>query len=154
MKNIRDLLSFRVEHPEGGNAGTIGSSDRDQHYQRRRLPPDLRDAALILFYSVVVRIPGDGLFLAILPAFGLLPTFTAAAVAMSVTNLGLLVPSSPDSLNVSLFLLACAHDPRRRRNHGARVRRGRSPQVFYIPGDVVGRRVDALVWQRSALPPR
>lgn len=56
---------------------------------------DPKNAIVILLYSVVVWVLETGLFLAILPAFGLAPSFTAAAVAMSVTNLGLLVPSSP-----------------------------------------------------------
>jgi hypothetical protein len=46
-------------------------------------------------YSIVVWVFETGLFLALLPAFGLRPSFTLAALAMSVTNLGLLVPSSP-----------------------------------------------------------
>ena len=56
---------------------------------------DPRDALVILFYSISVWVLETGLFFAILPAFGLAPSFTSAAVAMSVTNLGLLVPSSP-----------------------------------------------------------
>ncbi|MBX3210781.1 MAG: flippase-like domain-containing protein [Labilithrix sp.] len=56
---------------------------------------DPKNAAWILLYSAIVWVLETGLFLAILPVFGLTPSFTAAAVAMSVTNLGLLVPSSP-----------------------------------------------------------
>lgn len=56
---------------------------------------DPRNAVWILLYSALVWVLETGLFLAILPVFGLAPSFTAAAVSMSVTNLGLLVPSSP-----------------------------------------------------------
>lgn len=56
---------------------------------------DPKNAIMIVLYSVLVWIFETGLFLAILPAFNITPSFTAAAVAMSVTNLGLLVPSSP-----------------------------------------------------------
>jgi hypothetical protein len=56
---------------------------------------DPADAILIVVYSVVVWVLETGLFVAILPMFGIAPSFTAGAVAMSVTNLGLLVPSSP-----------------------------------------------------------
>ncbi len=54
-----------------------------------------RDALLIALYSVAVWVLEAGLFIAILPAFGLPMSLAAGAVAMSVTNLGLLVPSSP-----------------------------------------------------------
>lgn len=54
-----------------------------------------RDAVLLVLYSVLVWCLEAGLFLAIMPAFGLHASIAAAAVAMSVTNLGLLVPSSP-----------------------------------------------------------
>lgn len=56
---------------------------------------DPRDGAIVLLCSIVVWVFETGLFLAALPIFGIAPTFGAAAVAMSVTNLGLLVPSSP-----------------------------------------------------------
>lgn len=56
---------------------------------------DPRDMIMLGFYSLVIWVLETGLFLAILPAFGLPPSFTLAALAMSVTNLGLLVPSSP-----------------------------------------------------------
>lgn len=56
---------------------------------------DPRDAILIIGYSIVVWLFEAGLFVAILPMFGLPPSLAMGAVAMSVTNLGLLVPSSP-----------------------------------------------------------
>lgn len=56
---------------------------------------DPRDMVMLAFYSLVIWVLETGLFLAILPAFGLPASFTLAALAMSVTNLGLLVPSSP-----------------------------------------------------------
>lgn len=56
---------------------------------------DPRDLLMLAFYSIVIWVLETGLFLAILPAFGLPASFTLAALAMSVTNLGLLVPSSP-----------------------------------------------------------
>lgn len=56
---------------------------------------DPRDALMIGLYSVLVWVLEAGLFVAILPAFGLSADPATGAVAMSVTNLGLLVPSSP-----------------------------------------------------------
>ena len=54
-----------------------------------------RQLGVIAAYSVLVWVLESGLFLAILPALGLPPSASLSAVAMSVTNLGLLVPSSP-----------------------------------------------------------
>jgi len=56
---------------------------------------DPRDAAMLLFYSVVVWCFDACLFIVILPVFGLPLSVQDGVVAMSVTNLGLLVPSSP-----------------------------------------------------------
>jgi len=56
---------------------------------------DPRDAALLVFYSLVVWTLEAGLFVALLPIFGLPHDLASGVVAMSVTNLGLLVPSSP-----------------------------------------------------------
>ncbi len=56
---------------------------------------DPRDAALLVFYSLLVWSLEAGLFVAILPIFGLPMSIADGVVAMSVTNLGLLVPSSP-----------------------------------------------------------
>ncbi|AKV03102.1 hypothetical protein AKJ09_09765 [Labilithrix luteola] len=54
-----------------------------------------RDAISIALYSLLIWTLEAGLFIALLPAFGLPLRFATGAVAMSVTNLGLLVPSSP-----------------------------------------------------------
>src|ERR1043166_8515848 len=56
---------------------------------------DPRDAIMLGFYSVVIWLLDAALFIAILPAFGISHSFRDGVVAMSVTNLGLLVPSSP-----------------------------------------------------------
>jgi uncharacterized protein (TIRG00374 family) len=56
---------------------------------------DPRDAALIGAYSLLVWVLETGLFAALLPAFGLPMTFGMGSIAMSITNLGLLVPSTP-----------------------------------------------------------
>jgi uncharacterized membrane protein YbhN (UPF0104 family) len=54
-----------------------------------------RDAAAIGFYSVVVWILESLMFAFILPVFAAKFQLAQAIVAMSVTNLGILVPSSP-----------------------------------------------------------
>lgn len=56
---------------------------------------DPKDAALLFFYSVLVWSLEAGLFIALLPVFGIEMNLANGAIAMSVTNLGLLVPSSP-----------------------------------------------------------
>lgn len=56
---------------------------------------DPKDAFLLVFYSMVVWTLEAGLFVAVLPIFGLSHSLRDGVVAMSVTNLGLLVPSSP-----------------------------------------------------------
>ena len=58
----------------------------------------LRDGALlgkILALSVGVWLVESAMFLLILPAFNLTPNPAAAGMVMAVTNLGILVPSSP-----------------------------------------------------------
>jgi len=54
-----------------------------------------RSAVLLGLYSLVVWGLEAGLFVAVLGAFGFEPSASLGAVAMSVTNLGLLLPSSP-----------------------------------------------------------
>lgn len=54
-----------------------------------------RDTAVLAIYSLVVWVLEAGMFVALLPAFGLEPNLAVGAIAMSVTNLGLLVPSTP-----------------------------------------------------------
>ena len=56
---------------------------------------DPRDAIVLALYSIVVWTLEAGMFVAILPVFGIEPTLQDGFIAMSVTNLGLLVPSSP-----------------------------------------------------------
>lgn len=56
---------------------------------------DPRDALMLLFYSLLVWMFDVALFVAVLPVFGIAPSLWAGMVAMGVTNLGLLVPSSP-----------------------------------------------------------
>lgn len=52
-------------------------------------------AAKVLALSVVVWVLEAGLFLALLPAFGLPARPATALLALGITNLGILVPSSP-----------------------------------------------------------
>lgn len=54
-----------------------------------------RDTAVLALYSMAVWLLEAGMFVALLPAFGLEPDPAVGAIAMSVTNLGLLVPSTP-----------------------------------------------------------
>jgi uncharacterized protein (TIRG00374 family) len=54
-----------------------------------------RQITLLSAYSLLVWVLETGLFLALLPAFGIAPSLSLSATAMSVTNLGLLIPSSP-----------------------------------------------------------
>lgn len=56
---------------------------------------DPRDAFLLILSSLVVWSLEAGLFIAILPVFGIAHSIQDGVIAMSVTNLGLLVPSSP-----------------------------------------------------------
>lgn len=56
---------------------------------------DPKDAILLVIYSVVVWSLEAGLFVAILPVFGIDMSVQTGVIAMCVTNLGLLVPSSP-----------------------------------------------------------
>lgn len=53
------------------------------------------DALAIGGLSLLVWVCETAMFVAILPALGLAPDFGTAAIAMSVTNLGILVPSTP-----------------------------------------------------------
>jgi uncharacterized protein (TIRG00374 family) len=56
---------------------------------------DPRGAALLALSSLLVWCFESGMFLAVMRAFGLPASALVSGVAMSVTNLGLLVPSSP-----------------------------------------------------------
>jgi uncharacterized protein (TIRG00374 family) len=56
---------------------------------------DPRSAALLAFSSLVVWCLETGMFLAVMRAFRLAGSPLVSGVAMSVTNLGLLIPSSP-----------------------------------------------------------
>jgi glycosyltransferase 2 family protein len=56
---------------------------------------DLRSAATISVLSLVVWSCEGGMFLALLPAFGIPPDPWLALTAMCVTNLGILAPSTP-----------------------------------------------------------
>lgn len=56
---------------------------------------DPKDAALLALYSIAVWSLEAGLFIALLPVFGIPASIENGALAMCVTNLGLLVPSSP-----------------------------------------------------------
>ena len=53
------------------------------------------DALRVLLLSVAVWLAEGGMYLALLPAFGLAPLPSRALFALSVTNIGILVPSTP-----------------------------------------------------------
>jgi uncharacterized protein (TIRG00374 family) len=65
-----------------------------------------RDAALIGAYSLLVWVLEAGMFVALLPAFGLRPSFDQGSIVMSITNLGLLVPSTPGFVGPFHFFCA------------------------------------------------
>jgi uncharacterized protein (TIRG00374 family) len=67
-----------------------------------------RDAAWLGFYSLAIWVLEAGLFVALLPAFGLRPAFDTGAVVMSITNLGLLIPSTPGFIGPFHFFCARA----------------------------------------------
>jgi len=105
---------------------------------------DPRDALLIALYSVAVWVLEAGLFVAILPAFGLPMSLATGAVAMSVTNLGLLVPSSPGFIGPFHFfcsqaLIAHGVDPSTALTYATVVH-----LAFFIPVTVWG--AGAMLW--------
>lgn len=65
-----------------------------------------RKALLVIAQSLVVWLFEAGMFLALLPAFGLPLSPTWALLAMTVTNLGILVPSTPGFIGT--FHVFCA----------------------------------------------
>jgi uncharacterized protein (TIRG00374 family) len=65
-------------------------------------------AAGVLSLSLLVWICEAGLFLAVLPAFGLVAAPALATLAMSMTNLGILAPSSPGFVGPFHFFCAKA----------------------------------------------
>lgn len=69
---------------------------------------DPRDALLLMFYSFVVWSFDALLFIAILPVFGLPVSIQTGVIAMSVTNLGVLVPSTPGYIGPFQFFCSRA----------------------------------------------
>lgn len=67
-----------------------------------------RDAMAIACYSVVVWLLETLMFAFVLPVFGMKFGLAASAVTMSVTNLGILVPSSPGFIGSFHFFCAQA----------------------------------------------
>jgi uncharacterized membrane protein YbhN (UPF0104 family) len=67
-----------------------------------------RDAALIVFYSIVVWLLEATMFACVLPVFALKLRLAPALVAMSVTNLGILAPSSPGFVGTFHFFCSQA----------------------------------------------
>lgn len=105
---------------------------------------DPRDAIRIVVLSVLVWVLEAGLFVAILPAFGIPLSLTTGAVAMSVTNLGLLVPSSPGFVGpfhffASQAVIAHGVDPNTALAYAAVVH-----LAFYVPVTVWG--AAAMLW--------
>jgi uncharacterized protein (TIRG00374 family) len=105
---------------------------------------DPRDAALLVFYSLLVWLLEAGLFLALLPIFGLPMNLADGLVAMSVTNLGLLVPSSPGFIGpfhyfCSRALMAHGVDEATALAYATLVH-----LAFYVPVTVWG--ASAMLW--------
>ncbi len=59
---------------------------------------DPKDALLLVVYSVVVWCLEAGLYVAVLPIFGIPMTVQFAVITMCVTGFGLLLPSSPGAI--------------------------------------------------------
>lgn len=64
-----------------------------------------RSAIMILASSFVIWIVEASFFMLVMPCFGLPPGFTRAIITMCVTNLGILIPSSPG--HVGTYHWAC-----------------------------------------------
>jgi len=105
---------------------------------------DPRDAFVIGVSSVVVWVFESAMFVCVLPALGLAPSFGLAVVAMSVTNLGILVPSTPGYIGPFHFFCSQALQAQ-----------GISPEVslayavlvhlaFYAPATLWG--AGAMLW--------
>jgi uncharacterized protein (TIRG00374 family) len=105
---------------------------------------DPRDAIMLGLYSILIWLLDAALFIAILPAFGISHSFRDGVVAMSVTNLGLLVPSSPGFIGP--FHYFCAR---------AVMAQGVAPEValayatlvhlaIYVPVTLLG--AGAMLW--------
>jgi uncharacterized membrane protein YbhN (UPF0104 family) len=67
-----------------------------------------RDAVAIGGYSILVWLLEASMFACVLPVFGMKLAFASSVVAMSVTNLGILVPSSPGFIGSFHFFCAQA----------------------------------------------
>jgi uncharacterized protein (TIRG00374 family) len=67
-----------------------------------------RDAALVALYSLVVWLLEATMFACVLPVFALKLQLAPALVAMSVTNLGILAPSSPGFVGTFHFFCSQA----------------------------------------------
>jgi uncharacterized protein (TIRG00374 family) len=96
-------VSSRLSHPLGPRVharvvSLVGQASAGVAYLRR---PD--DAARVLALSVVVWLLEAGMFLALLPAFGVRAAIGTALLAMTITNLGILVPSSPGFIGAFHF---------------------------------------------------
>ena len=61
------------------------------------------DALRVLLLSIAVWLAEGGMYLALLPAFGIAPRFSVVLLVLSVTNLGILVPSSPGFIGAFHF---------------------------------------------------
>lgn len=95
--------SSRLSQPLGARVharvvSLVGQAGAGVAYLRRP-----SDAARVLALSVVVWLLEAGMFLALLPAFGLRAPVGTALLAMTITNLGILVPSSPGFIGAFHF---------------------------------------------------
>lgn len=59
---------------------------------------DPKDAALLIIYSIIVWTLEAGIYVAILPIFGIPVMWQYAVITMCVTGFGLLLPSSPGAI--------------------------------------------------------
>lgn len=88
-------LASRFSQPLGRRAHDLAVSSTTSVVNGAASLRHPLDALIIGVLSVVVWICESAMFVAILPALGLRLDFGTAVIAMSVTNLGILVPSTP-----------------------------------------------------------
>ena len=105
---------------------------------------DPKSAVQLAIYSVLVWSLEAGLFVALLPIFGLPVSLANGVVAMCVTNLGLLVPSSPGFIGpfhyfCSRALMAHGVDEATALSYATLVH-----LAFYVPVTVWG--ASAMLW--------
>jgi hypothetical protein len=105
---------------------------------------DPKDALLLVLYSLIVWSLEAGLFIALLPIFGLPQNIAWGVVAMGVTNLGLLVPSSPGFIGPFHYFCSRALMARGVDEPTALAYATLVHLAFYVPVTVWG--ASAMLW--------